>query len=206
MHATDRMNKMSKITASELEVLSNIIENRHTTKPAKMNGREIENHQIETLLALADHAPTHGRTEPWRFIVYSGAAFQEFCQDHAAMYQEKSSSFKENKYELLKSHADHASHLVIVYLKRTIQSKIPAQEEYAACCAAVQNLLLGASAMGLSAIWSTGGMAYSDGMKQYLGLDEEDQVVAFLYLGYSDEQPKPRDRKISWRDKSVFKE
>lgn len=204
MPATDIKNKMSKITVSELEVLKSIIENRHTTKPAKMNGRKIENHQIETLLALADQAPTHGRTEPWRFIIYSGVTFQRFCQDHAAMYQEKSTSFQENKYELLKSHFEHASHLVIVYLKRTVQSKIPAQEEYAACCAAVQNFLLGASAMGLSAIWSTGGMAYSQSMHEYLGLDEEDQVVAFLYLGYSDDPPKPRERKISWRDKSVF--
>jgi nitroreductase len=42
-----------------------------------MNGKKIPDEQITSLFELADRAPTHGLTEPWRFIVYADPA--AFC-------------------------------------------------------------------------------------------------------------------------------
>ena len=52
-----------------------------------MNGSKIDNAVIRDLLELANWAPTHGRTEPWRFIVYEGDAKKTFCADHAELYK-----------------------------------------------------------------------------------------------------------------------
>ena len=46
------------------KVLQDIINQRHTTKPARMNGEKVEDSVILQLLQLADRAPTHARTEP----------------------------------------------------------------------------------------------------------------------------------------------
>ena len=69
------------------ESLQKTIQARRSSKPAEMNGQKINNDFIQQLLELADWAPTHGRTEPWRFIVFEDLAKQQFCLDHAELYK-----------------------------------------------------------------------------------------------------------------------
>jgi nitroreductase len=123
------------------------------------------------------------------------------------MYWEHSPAEKrqETKFNNLKDYPEKASHLVIVVMKRTPDTKIPVEEEYAATAAAVQNLLLGAAALSVAAIWSTGGMAHSQEMKAYLGLEAGDKIVAFVYLGKSDEKSKGGIRKIPLGEKIIWK-
>ena len=58
----------------KFNVLQHIVTARRSIKPAVFNGKKIEDHQIRQLLELANWAPTHGFTEPWRFVVYSASA------------------------------------------------------------------------------------------------------------------------------------
>lgn len=185
-----------------------IIANRRTTKAANMNGKLIDKDTVTKILAAADWAPTHGRTEPWRFNVYTGQSLMQFCYDHAEMYLhsvEDEASYDENKYNNLLKPASYASHLVVVYMKRTEPTKIPAQEEYAATAAAIQNMLLAATAIGVASIWNTGGMIFTDAMKEYLGLADADQVLGFIYLGYTDQEAKEGMRKIPLENKITWK-
>ncbi len=190
----------------DFETVARIIRDRRTTKAAAMNGNTIPDSTIQQLLQLADYAPTHGRTEPWRFFVYQGAALTGFCKDHAQLYWDNTSeeSRKEQTFENLAHAGDMASHLIIAVMRRTPETKIPVMEEYAATAAAVQNILLGAEAMGIAAIWNTGGMALKPAMKDYLKLKEEDYVVGFLYLGFSDQPRKEAVRNIPIAEKIVW--
>lgn len=172
-----------------------------------MNGKKIDDSIIQQLLELADWAPTHGYTEPWRFIVYSGNALEQFCTDHADMYKEVTPSDKFNnaKYEKLKHSADKLSHLIVVYMKRAENAKMPVVEEIAAVAAAVQNILLGATALGIASMWSTGGVTHQPVMKTYLGLKDEDIIMGLLHLGYTDEISKEGKRMIPLSDKVIWK-
>src|ERR1700712_1054424 len=127
--------------------LSAIIKNRRTIKPFMMNGNKIPDEQITALLELANWAPTHGLTEPWRFVVYTEPP--TFCLQHAEMYKADTDveSFNESVYNNLKQQGDKASHVIIAIMKRGTLSKIPVFEEMAATACAVQNLLLGATAL-----------------------------------------------------------
>jgi nitroreductase len=187
--------------------LETIIRQRRSIKPADMNGKTIDQTLIQRLFELADWAPTHGRTEPWRFVVYAGAAKTQFCLDHAELYKQHTSEekFHQGKYEKLQQQGDTVSHIVVAYMKRTIGHTVPAIEETAAVAAAVENFLLGASALGIAALWSTGGMTHHPGMKTYLGLNEEDLVLGLLMLGYTDKilsegkRNIPLEEKITWK-------
>lgn len=187
----------------KFEQIAETIQNRRTVKADRMNGKKIPEDLIQKLSHLADFAPTHGRTEPWRFLILKDKDLKRFSEDHADMYQKFHPKFNENTYEKLKSFPDTVSHLMILVMLRTENTKIPWEEEYAACCAAAQNILLGASALNISAIWNTGAMANSEQMKKYLGFSTEDKVVAFLYLGYSDEEIRPAIRKIPFTEKMI---
>jgi nitroreductase len=70
--------------------------------------------------------------------------------------------------------------------------------------AGVQNLLLGAHALGLGAYWRTGDAAYDPRVKAFFGLGPQDHLVGFVYLGYPAEPPKPVTRTpaaelVEWR-------
>ena len=192
--------------SQNFEQIANVIRDRRTTKPAAMNGTAIADSTINQLLELADYAPTHGRTEPWRFFVYNGEALKKFCKDHAELYWANTTeeNRKQQTYDNLEHMGDLASNLVIAVMRRTPETKIPFLEEYAATSAAIQNVLIGAEAMGLATMWNTGGMVLKPAMKQYLHLKEEDEVVGFLYLGHTDQPKREPVRNIPLTEKIVW--
>ncbi len=168
-----------------------------------MNGKKIPDDQVQSLLELADWAPTHGFTEPWRFVVYANPP--EFCHQHAELYKQSTSAenFDKAVYNKFYEQGDKASHVVIAIMKRGNLPKIPVIEEVEAVACAVQNILLGATALGIASFWSTGGMALRPPMKDFLSLDEDDHVIGILYFGYADEHTAgsriiPLEEKIKW--------
>lgn len=186
-------------------ILKDITSKRRNIKPQQMNGVKIPDDQVLAILALADFAPTHGITEPWRFVVYSGKKVTEFCQHHATMYREHTTpeKFEHAKYDKLLHMGDNASHIIIAIMQRGNLPKIPAWEEKAATACAVSNMLLGATALDIASYWGSGGMVQHQSMKTYLGLKEEDFVMGVLYFGYSEKQPGmvrhvPLEEKVKW--------
>ena len=176
--------------------LQEIVINRRSGKTAAFNGRKIDDQQVEQLLELANWAPTHGLTEPWRFVIYSGEAVRQFCHQHAEQYRQITppDKFNATKYEKQQQNGDLASHLVLVYMKRGTNPNIPALEEICATAAAVDNILLGAEALGIAVLWSTGGTVLQPVMKEYLGLGPDDIILGLLYMGYTDEARRPGKR------------
>jgi nitroreductase len=187
-------------------ILSDIIKSRRSIKPAKMNGKRIPDEEVKEILKLANWAPTHGRTEPWRFIVYSGDKVKEFCHQHAELYKANTApeKFEQTNYDKQFHNGDLASHIVIAIMQRGTLPKIPQLEELAATAIAVQNILLGATASGIASFLSTSGMTHHAAMKDFLQLKQEDILLGILYLGYSDEKTEGKrqteiDEKVTWK-------
>lgn len=186
--------------------VEDIIRQRRTVKPEKMNGGLIPDEDIMELMALADWAPTHARTEPWRFIVFGDEQVDAFCLTHARLYQEHTATanFTKEKQDKLLRMGDNVSHVIVCYMKRVANHKIPEIEEISATACAIQNLLLGAAAKGIAAFWSTGGLTHHPAMKAHFGLGADDCILGVLYLGYSDHPLMegsriiPLEEKIKW--------
>jgi nitroreductase len=168
-----------------------------------MNGKKIDDSTVHELLQLADWAPTHAHTEPWRFIVFANDRAQQFCKDHATLYKENIAheKFETAKYEKLLHNGDYCSHIIAAYMKRGDNPKITVTEEICAVAAAMQNILLAASCLGIAALWSTGGLTYHPAMKEYFHLNDEDQMIGILYLGYTDSALKKGERITSLNEK-----
>lgn len=172
-----------------------------------MNGRIIPDDAIIELLTLADAAPTHAKTEPWRFVIFGSDKVKEFTKRHAELYKQHTpeASFTQQKYNNLEQLGNNVSHIIVAWMKRVPNHKIPEIEEVAAVAAAIQNILLGATANGIASFWSTGGLTHHPALKEEFGLDEEDLMMGILYLGYTDEPFKeavrliPLQDKIEWR-------
>jgi len=166
----------------------------------------VPDEMINRVLSLADWAPTHGRTEPWRFLVYHGEALKQFGKAHADLYWQHTPEDKrqEATREKLLHNVDLASHLVIAVMKRGDKPNIPQLEEVAATAAAIEHVLLGATALGISSFWSSGGMTHKHALKDYLDLGAEDIVMGLIFFGYTDEPVKegirnvPITEKVKW--------
>ena len=94
--------------------------------------------------------------------------------------------------------------LIVVAVKRSENPRVVPIEDVEATAAAVENMLLAAQDMGLAAMWRTGEAAYDPAVKAFFGLSPEDHLVAFVYVGYADREPGPRERmpaseKTEWR-------
>ncbi len=191
---------------SQFEQLQTIIKDRRSISWSKLNGQVIPNDTINKILNLADWAPTHGRTEPWRFFVYHGESLKQFGKEHADLYWNHTPEEKRQQatYDKLLHNVDLASHLVIAVMKRGDNPKIPQIEEVAAASAAIQNVLLGATALGISSYWSSGGMTHRHELKEFLQLSPDDIVMGLIYFGFTDEPAKegirntPMAEKVKW--------
>jgi len=187
-------------------IVSEVIKSRRSIKPVKMNGKKIPDEQIREILQLANWAPTHGRTEPWRFIIYANEKVKQFCLQHAQLYKQHTPAekFDQAIYDKQLHNGDQASHLVIAIMQRGNSPKIPVLEEIAATAVAIQNVLLGATSLGIASFWSTGGMTHHAEMKNLLQLKDEDIVMGLLYFGYSDEQLEGK-RQTGMEEKLIWK-
>ncbi|MGF7229879.1 nitroreductase family protein [Arachidicoccus sp.] len=191
---------------TNIETLSKVITERRSIKPQNFNGKKIEKTTIDQILMLADWAPTHGHTEPWRFVVMANDAVKRFCQDHAEMYKNNTpeENFLKATYEKLYNQGNSTSHIIAVFSKRGEKPNIQVKEEICATACAVQNILLGAECLAISSFWSTGGQILKPAMKTYFNLLEADTMLGILYLGYCDEPKRngsritPMEEKVMW--------
>ena len=165
---------------------------------------------IERILESAVHAPNHRITEPWRFHVFTGKGRGELARVRAEIARLQAEAEGEDE-ELAAGRISRErkkafrAPVVVAVICESGRDEVETLENYAACAAAVQNMLLTAHALGLGAMWRTGPAAYHDHMREFLGLEEGDTVVAHLYLGFPDMGERPR-RRAPAKEKTVWHE
>ncbi|MDF2721241.1 MAG: nitroreductase [Paenibacillus sp.] len=144
--------------------------------------------QIETILEAGNWAPSHHMTEPWRFIVMSGEGRRRLAQAYGdvAVEQARAAGGTVDEADVREKQGAKAFRSpVVIAVAATPRNKpnVNRAEEFAAAHCAVQNMLLAAHAIGLGAIWRTGDPTYHPAMQRAFGLNEGEQLVAFVYIG-----------------------
>jgi nitroreductase len=179
------------------QILNDIIQQRRSVKPNQFKaGEKIPDAIIQQALINATWAPTHGKTEPWYFIIYTSEGIKKLSDFQATQYKVQSGDkFTEAKYLKLKENYLKASHVIAICLKRDPLSKIPQVEEVAAVAASVQNLALTLHAYGYGGYWTTGGVTYYESAKPFFDLGTNDMLMGFFLAGVVAETPSAPVRK-----------
>ncbi len=153
--------------------------------------------QLSTLFDAAACAPDHGTLRPWRFFVLEGEAKDDFGLVLAEAYIERCRAEGVEpmpaKLEKERTKLGRAP-MVIVTAVEPVPGPIPTIEQVSAGAAAIQNLLLAATALGIGSMWRTGEPCYDPMVRSALGLSETALILAFVYLGSAPEdamQPRP---------------
>jgi len=152
------------------------------TSPLKLSEPAPSREIIERIIEAGVRAPDHGRLRPWRFVVLEGDRRKQLGDAMANMLRAKMPEATQEQLDAERKKPLRAPVIVAVAAHVT-PGKIPEIEQVLAVGAAVQNMMLAAHALGFGAMWKTGGAAYNVTVKRLLQLDEQDHIVAFLYLG-----------------------
>lgn len=188
------------------ELATTLIRNRRSIYPKQFTGAPIDDQVIEDLLENANWAPSHKLTQPWRFKVFKGKGIEQLAKFQSELYKKVSiqnNNFSEESFEKLQSKPRLCSHIISIGMKR--HEIIPEIEEIASVSCAVQNMYLTASAYQIGCYWTTGGITFYEEAKEFFGLERNDRLMGFLYLGnYNGKWPSGKRQsiqdKIEWVD------
>jgi len=143
------------------------------------------------IFSAALRAADHANLRPWRFLTFEGDARKQlgniFAESVAALDSTLSPA-QSARYHKMPLRAP----LLVLAIARAIEHpKVPLVEQTVATGAALQNMITAAYALGVGAYWRTGPMAYHSEVLRRLGLQENERLIGYLYLGTPSGKPKP---------------
>jgi nitroreductase len=146
---------------------------------------------IAMMLDAATQAPNHHRTEPWFFHVITGEARAWLGAIAAEAMQERG----ETGAAITKTRgAFLRAPVVIMVTVGAGRDAVETVENRDAVCAAIQNMLLVGTALGLATMWRTGKLVAEPAIREAIGLVDGEAIVGYIYVGYPTVQPAPRQR------------
>lgn len=184
-------------------MIFDLIKKRRSVFPAQYNGKPIAKFDIEKILEAANWAPSHRKTEPWRFKVLQGVSKEKLGLFLSLKYMETMDKPKEMKVKKLIENPKKAGAIIAICMQRDPKESVPEWEEIAATAMAVQNMWLCCAEMGIGAYWSSPGLIKY--MDEFFEMNEGERCLGFFYMGYSDDELTEAIRgsiadKVVWAD------
>ena len=136
---------------------------------------------IREAVELARWAPNHHLTEPWQFYVLGEQAIAESIE----LIRDNATRKKDAAYGDFKAESARAVPGWLVVTCKKSADEILQREDYAACCCAIQNLMLYLSEAGVATKWTTGEITRDTRFHHILGSDPDASfIVALIWHGY----------------------
>lgn len=197
-------------------MISSVLENIRNRRSVRLfDNKDISESDIQTVLQAANHAPSAHNQQSWRFIVVRGAK----KQDLAALVSRKAAEFPKTSSALLRMAARSISSAPVVVgvvntgemikhasdlfsLDRRNSQEFFKVMEIQSSAAAIQNLLLAATDLGISSVWLGVLMLIKDDMLSFFE-ESDGEFMAAVPLGYS-EKTKAMPSKKSLEAKVKF--
>ncbi|NND62700.1 MAG: nitroreductase [Flavobacteriaceae bacterium] len=184
-------------------MISEIIRSRRAVYPIQYNGATISEKEVKTILESANWAPTHRRTEPWRFKVFhSIEARQGLSEFLGEKYRETVQPFSEVKHKKVMEKPLQSGCVLAICFQRDPKESVPEWEEIAATAMAVQNMWLMAHEMKIGAYWSS--PALKNYLHELVPFDGGEKCLGFFYMGKYDGELLEGERKTPIEDKTVW--
>lgn len=137
-------------------------------------------------LELAIWAPNHRKTEPWRFTLLGPSAVRQIVELNAELVAAKTGP--EDAAKKRRQWTAVPGWLLVTCVRSG--DPVQQEEDYAACCCAIQNLTLSLWSRGIGSKWSTGNVTRHDRFAEIAGFDPQaERVVGLIWYGSPDVLP-----------------
>ena len=169
-----------------MDALQNIL-NRVSARSLKSPHPSKE--EMDIVYKAALRAPDHAWLRPSSFIEVSDKGLDTLSKiffDFANTIPDIKEEIKE-KYK----NAPYRAPMIIILVNTYKEHpKVPKIEQKLSTAAGAQNILLSLRALGYSAIWRTGKLAFNPFVSSRLGLNKDQEILGYLYVGTADGKNK----------------
>ena len=145
--------------------------------------------EMDIVYKAALRAPDHAWLRPSSFIEVSDKGLDKLSKiffDFANTIPDIKEEIKE-KYK----NAPYRAPMIIILVNTYKEHpKVPKIEQKLSTAAGAQNILLSLRALGYSAIWRTGKLAFNPFVSSRLGLSKDQEILGYLYVGTADGKNK----------------
>lgn len=186
--------------------ITDVIKKRRSVFPPQYNDQSLSKESIEKILEAANWAPTHKKTEPWRFKVVRNEQRVKFGDFLVKAYQKitDADKIKSFKIKKIKENCQNSQAIIAICMQRDPKQRIPEWEEIAATAMAVQNMWLTCHAMGIGGYWSSPGMISEAG--DFFKLAEGEKCLGFFFMGYYNQETELNSERSGIQEKVVWLE
>lgn len=144
--------------------------------------REVSAEHITQLCELLTWAPNHKRTWPWQVAAFTGEGRRRLGEAGAT---DLITHRIGDEAKTIKTRSKYLrAPVILVVGSASHPDPLFDAENRDAVAAGVQNLLLGATAMGLATFWSTAPVSRGAATLEVCGFAPDTQIVAMIYLGW----------------------
>ena len=153
--------------------------------------RALDDGTLEKLCELAMWAPNHKLTFPWMFAAVTGDARERLSNCVAdAMARDGD---KPEKVAKARTKFQRAPVILIVGTELG-DTQLRTEENRDAVSAGIQNILLGATSLGLASFWSSCPKGVNDDVANFCGFKPATHITAMIYLGHPQRQAPEIER------------
>ncbi len=177
----------------------------------------VDDAAIGLLLECATRAPSPHNRQPWRFAVLRGAARERLADAMGARLRQDlerdgvAAAFIARDVARSRARIASAPVSIVACLSMRDMDAYPdarraAAERWMAAQAvacAVQNVLLGASALGLGACWMCAPLFCPETVRETLGYPDDWEAQALITIGHPADAGRDRGR-VEWRALTMF--
>lgn len=150
--------------------------------------------QLAILMRAAAAAPDHKLLRPVRFLIIPGSQRAALSDAFRAAKLERDPSSSAEDLERAGEKAFRGPLLMAVVLRvMRDHPRVSISDQMITAGAAVENVLLAASALGFSGCLRSGSSATSRKVRETLGLAADEDLAAFLMIGTPMKPPRPRE-------------
>ncbi|WP_346797456.1 nitroreductase family protein [Halomonas sp. Bachu 37] len=140
--------------------------------------------QMEAIYHAALRAPDHKELRPWRFVEFQGEGLERLGELFAEAEFHADPHAEDGTLDAARKKPLRAPMIIAVIAKVTPDlPKVPKMEQVISAGCAAHGILLAAHALGLGAMWRSGKYAFDPTVRKGLRLEEDDEIVAFIYIG-----------------------
>ena len=172
-----------------------LITTRQNVSPRRLEQPGPSPDQLTAMFSLAAAAPDHGRLMPWRFVVVPLDKRVLLAEAFALALIDRDPGATLEQIEAAREKAYRAPLLMLAIATLAHGPVgIPAAERLVSLGAAIQNLLLGAQALGFGAGLSSGRSTMSVRVRSLFDLAAGEDPVCFVSMGTPVHQRERRER------------
>jgi nitroreductase len=167
--------------AGGLEAFAQLAWARRTSLQMDL-GRDVAPELVQELCEIAASAPNHKRTWPWRFCLFTGEGRAALGAAYAAALERAGA----DEAKVAKARTKYLRAPAMLLVGSTSPSSEPGRvlEDGYAVAAALQNLLLAATAAGLASFWSSPPVRDLPDVLRLAGFPDGTRIVGVVYLGW----------------------